>query len=153
MDKDKIEKILNEIGREDVPEDVRNTARRQCSEFMDDIRSEINNGPQKKMVNIIKVAAIVAVISGIGIFVFKYHTLDRFNEQDMAEIKKTPAELMTARTLYTAYRQGGIEAVERRCEMARKTLKPRTTELTIKELLTELVYDKTKGNNHANFNQ
>ncbi|HUU18203.1 MAG TPA: hypothetical protein VMW72_13725 [Sedimentisphaerales bacterium] len=55
----------------------------------------------------------------------------------IAEITKSPVEMMTAISLEHAFRRGGIEAVENQCEQTLKLLGSRTASLSSQELLNE----------------
>ena len=55
----------------------------------------------------------------------------------MAEVKKSPVEMMTAISLERAFQRGGIEAVEEQCKQAFKPIAPRTESSSIKQILAE----------------
>jgi len=48
---------------------------------------------------------------------------------------KSPAKMMTMMSLQAAYRRGGTEALDRQFDKALKMLGPRTTSISLKELL------------------
>jgi hypothetical protein len=50
-------------------------------------------------------------------------------------VAESPARMMTMMSLQAAYRQGGTEALNRQCDNALKMLGPRTTSISLKELL------------------
>jgi len=52
-----------------------------------------------------------------------------------SSVTGSPAQMMTMMSLQAAYRQGGTEALNRQCDKALKMLGPRTTSLSLKELL------------------
>jgi hypothetical protein len=75
---------------------------------------------------LIKIAAAVVII--LAVTFFSTHQDPAKQEQPgIAEIKKSPTEMMTAISLERAFRRGGIEAVENQCEQALKLLGTRTT--------------------------
>jgi hypothetical protein len=47
----------------------------------------------------------------------------------------SPAQMMTMMSLQAAYQRGGTEALERQFDQALKMLGPRTTSMSLKELL------------------
>jgi hypothetical protein len=55
--------------------------------------------------------------------------------------EKSPAEMLTARSLMSAYRHGGIEAIDSQCENAFEMLGQRRETLNVKELFTEIEID------------
>ena len=55
--------------------------------------------------------------------------------------EKSPAEMLTVRSLMTAYRHGGIEAIDSQCEKAFEMSGQRRDTLNVKELFTEIEID------------
>jgi len=85
---------------------------------------------------IAKLAAAAMIIVAIGIFV-DHGSVEEAGGPEVAEVAKSPAEMMTMASLTIAYRRGGMDAVEEQCEKACKLLGPRPEKLSIQELLTE----------------
>ena len=82
--------------------------------------------------------AVAAVVIILAVNFFSTHQGPGEQEQPkMAEVKKSPVEMMTALSLEHAFRRGGIEAVENQCGQALKLLGPRTASLSSQELLSE----------------
>jgi hypothetical protein len=83
-----------------------------------------------------KIAAAAVIILAVSFF--SIHQDPGEQEQPgIAEVTKSPVEMMTAISLERAFRQGGIEAVENQCEQSLKLLGTRTAGLSSQELLSE----------------
>jgi hypothetical protein len=83
-----------------------------------------------------KIAAAAVIILAVSFF--SIHQDPGNQEQPgIAEVTKSPVEMMTAISLERAFRQGGIEAVENQCEQSLKLLGTRTDGLSSQELLSE----------------
>jgi hypothetical protein len=81
------------------------------------------------------VAAVIVVVIGFAVHrISREHT----DGQITSEPAKSPAEMLTFVSLTMAYRQGGIEALEKQCEQAVELLGPRIKDLSIGGLLEEL---------------
>jgi hypothetical protein len=68
-------------------------------------------------------------------------TLKNLSEQEqsrIAEVRKSPVEMMTAISLERAFRRGGIEAVEEQCKQAFKPISPQQGSSSIKQILAEI---------------
>jgi hypothetical protein len=61
--------------------------------------------------------------------------------KETVSAEKSPAEMLTARSLMTAYRHGGIEAIDSQCEKAFEMLGQRRDTLNVEELFTEIEID------------
>ncbi len=85
---------------------------------------------------ITKIAAAASIILGVGIFSTRRAPDDQ-EQARTAEVKKSPAEMMTAISLERAFRRGGIEAVEEQCKQAFKPIAPRPESSSIKQILAE----------------
>ncbi|MFB0554502.1 MAG: hypothetical protein ACETWQ_14450 [Phycisphaerae bacterium] len=85
---------------------------------------------------IIRIAAAAVIIIAVSFFSIRQDQ-DKQEQPGIAEVKKSPVEMMTALSLEHAFRRGGIEAVENQCEQALKLLGPRTVSLSSQELLSE----------------
>ncbi len=85
---------------------------------------------------ITKLAAAAVIIVAIGLFI-AYQDSRKIEPAQVVSVSKSPAEMLTAASLNTAYRRGGIEAVERQCDEAMEKLGPRQRKITVRELLTE----------------
>jgi hypothetical protein len=83
-----------------------------------------------------KIAAAAVIILAVSFF--SIHQDPGNQEQPgIAEVTKSPVEMMTSISLERAFRQGGIEAVENQCEQSLKLLGTRTDGLSSQELLSE----------------
>ncbi|HCO95430.1 MAG TPA: hypothetical protein DIU00_16020 [Phycisphaerales bacterium] len=60
---------------------------------------------------------------------------------ETVSVAKSPAEMLTAKSLMIAYRHGGIEAIERQCDKALEMQGPQMDILNVKELFTEIEID------------
>ena len=83
-----------------------------------------------------KLAAAAVIIVVISIFVFHRGAREQEPPQ-VVSVSKSPAEMLTVASLRTAYRRGGIEALEKQCDEAIEKLGPRNAKLSIQELLAE----------------
>jgi hypothetical protein len=83
-----------------------------------------------------KIAAAAVIILAVSFF--SIHQDPGNQEQHgIAEVTKSPVEMLTAISLERAFRRGGIEAVENQCEQSLKLLGTRTDGLSSQELLSE----------------
>jgi hypothetical protein len=87
---------------------------------------------------ITKLAAAAAIIVVISFSILHQGPGEQAETPKLAEVPRSPAEMMTAMSLHIAFRQGGIEAVETQCQKALKLLGPRPRSLSVRELLKEL---------------
>lgn len=86
---------------------------------------------------ITKLAATAVIILAIGLFAVHRGQRDRFDSRIVSEVSKSPAEMLTAASLNIAYRQGGMEAVEKEYEKASEMRGAKPTEISLQELLAE----------------
>ncbi|MBN2180581.1 MAG: hypothetical protein JW715_01610 [Sedimentisphaerales bacterium] len=87
---------------------------------------------------IVKFAAAAVIIIVIGFFIIYPASDKKLVTTETANAKKSPAELLTLRSLKIAYLNGGMEAVETQCDNAIEKLGPKSKKITIQELLTEI---------------
>ncbi len=86
---------------------------------------------------LVKIAA-AAVLAVAVTFLFLYRGENKQPDgTNGPQIVKSPAEMLTAMSLATVYRRGGIEALERQCEQAIEMLGPRPTSLSLQQLLED----------------
>ncbi len=83
-----------------------------------------------------KIAAAAVTILAVS-FLITHQTPNEQEQHRIAEVIKSPVEMMTAISLERAFRRGGIEALENQCEQALKLLGTRTDGLSSQELLSE----------------
>lgn len=84
---------------------------------------------------ITKLAAAAVIIVGIGLLAFYVHQGP--GEQHPPKVTASPTKMMTAMSLTMAYRRGGIDAVDRQCEMAVRMLGTKPLRLNLGQLLAE----------------
>ena len=84
-----------------------------------------------------KLAAAAVIVAVIGLFVIERIPNERIENQTVPQAAKSPAEMLTAISLNIAYRKGGLDAVERQCKKAFKMSGPRSTRITVQQLLAE----------------
>ena len=84
-----------------------------------------------------KLAAAAVIVIAVGFLVI--HTLPRPQTRTdrASQAAKTPGEMLTVLSLNMAYRQGGMDAVEKQYEKAFKILGPRLTSISVQDLLAE----------------
>ena len=83
-------------------------------------------------------ATAAVIIIMIGIFVFFSQTNEISKPPVLKNVEKSPAEMLTLRSLNSAYYEGGIEAVESQCDTAIEHFKPESNKITINELIAEI---------------
>ena len=83
-----------------------------------------------------KITAAAVTILAVS-FLITHQTPNEQEQHRIAEVIKSPVEMMTAISLERAFRRGGIEALENQCEQALKLLGTRTDGLSSQELLSE----------------
>jgi len=86
--------------------------------------------------SVTKIAAAAVIILAVSFFI-THREPGKQEQAGIAEVTKSPVEMMTAISLERAFRQGGIEAVENQCEQSLKLLGTRTDGLSSQELLSE----------------
>lgn len=100
--------------------------------------SNANLWSKFKKSRITRLAAAAVIIIAIGLFIVHRRPVERIEPPEVLEITRTPAELLTVASLRTAYRRGGIEALEKQCDEAVEKLGRRETKVSIQELFAEL---------------
>lgn len=85
---------------------------------------------------IIKIAAAAVIILGVSIFITQSNP-DKQEQSNNVKTTQSPAEMMTAMSLTIAYREGGMEAVEKQYDEAYKQLGPRPKSLSVEQILSE----------------
>ncbi|MHC4499669.1 MAG: hypothetical protein ACYS21_11220 [Planctomycetota bacterium] len=87
---------------------------------------------------IAKFAAASVIIVAIGFVIVHQVSRKQTEGQAVMEAAKSPAEMLTSASLTMAYRQGGLEEVEKQCEKAFEMLGPRRTSISVEQLMKEL---------------
>lgn len=85
----------------------------------------------------IKIAFAALIILAVSFFVYNLGPGEKADTANVPKVEQSPAEMLTNMSLMTAYRRGGIEAVEQQCEKAIEKLGFQPAEITVKELLAE----------------
>ena len=85
---------------------------------------------------ITKIAAAAVIILAVSFFSTQKDP-GKQEQHRIAEVTKSPVEMMTAISLERAFRRGGIEAVEEQCKQAFKPIAPRPESSSIKQILAE----------------
>jgi len=98
-----------------------------------------------------KITAAAVIILAVSFFI----THRAPNEQErprIAEVTKSPVEMMTAMSLERAFRRGGIEAVEEQCKEAFKPIGPLLGSSSVEQILAEFNGDGKvqKGRDYEN---
>ncbi len=137
---DDFKNIVERLNIDDKPNDShRENLRRQ-------MLSAFNEGQQPKSIwqsiikrPITKLAAAAVIIIAIGIFVAYQGPDEQVKPTEVVKVAKSPAEMMTLASLTFAYRQGGIEALQRHLEMISEMKGSRQRQtITLCDILTEL---------------
>ena len=86
---------------------------------------------------ITRVAVVLIVLSAICLLTLS--DKGEIIESEVAVIYETPAELMSVISLNMAFRDGGMQAIEKQFDKAEKKVKPGLeTRLTVEQLICEL---------------
>jgi len=72
------------------------------------------------------------VIVGIGLLIA------RLGPGEQGQVVKSPAQMVTAMSLRMAYRNGGMEALEKQCDEAVKLLGPSRPSSSLADLVKDL---------------
>lgn len=85
-----------------------------------------------------KLAAAAVIVIAVGFLVIHTRPRPQTRTDGASQAaKKTPGEMLTVLSLNIAYRQGGMDAVEKQYEKAFKILGPRLTSISVQDLLAE----------------
>lgn len=87
---------------------------------------------------VLHVAAAAVIILAIGFFIIHSNPDKQIEDTKVAHAAKSPAEMLTLRSLTIAYQKGGIEAVETQCDKAIEKLGRKSKNLNVQELFTEI---------------
>ncbi|MBN1975240.1 MAG: hypothetical protein JW787_16470 [Sedimentisphaerales bacterium] len=88
--------------------------------------------------NKIAISTIAAVIFlAIGLLIFRPENENNIDPPEVTNVTQTPAEMMSLMSINLAYNRGGLDEVEKQYEKAMQEIRPRPTQVTIAELLTE----------------
>ena len=90
-----------------------------------------------------KIAAAAVTILAISFFI-NHQAPDEQEQHSIEEVKRSPIEMMTAISLERAFRQGGMEAIEKQCKQAFKPIRPQSRNMPIEWILAEF---NTNGKN------
>jgi hypothetical protein len=85
-----------------------------------------------------KFAAAAVIIIVIGFFMIRPAPDKKVVITETAIANKSAAEMLTLRSLKTAYLNGGIEAVETQCDSAIEKISKRPERITFQELLEDI---------------
>ncbi|UCC97314.1 MAG: hypothetical protein JSW66_15880 [Phycisphaerales bacterium] len=87
-----------------------------------------------------RLAAAAVIIVAVGLLMFYGNPPEQKQEQTASAVQ-SPVEMLTVRSLMTAYRRGGIEAIDRQCDKAFEMSVQRWDTIDVKELLDEIEFD------------
>jgi len=140
MDDKKIEKLLQNLANESLPDDIAALAEQKSKQFSRKIAEQKQNVwtiiMQSKMT---KIAAAAVIIIAISLFFMQREQSRETKTPQMTKTAKSPAELLTMASLNLAYRHGGMQAMEKQFDKAEKKVKPGLkTRLTVDQLICEL---------------
>ena len=85
----------------------------------------------------ITTVAAAALVIIIGFVVIHRPSRKQTDGQTFTDAAKSPGDMMTAMSLNIAYRNGGLEAVEKQCDKAFSVLGLEPSRISIRELLHE----------------
>jgi len=84
-----------------------------------------------------QIAAAAAVIIVATLLAIHQNPDQQVDTVVVPDSTQSPAYMRSILSLNIAYRRGGMEAVDRQCQMAMAMLGPRPAEITIEQMLTE----------------
>jgi hypothetical protein len=87
---------------------------------------------------IAKFAAAAVVILTIGFFVTRPAPDKKVEIVEVTNVAQSPAEMLTLKSLTIAYRNGGIEAVEKQCDKAIEKLGSKSKRIAVQELVADI---------------
>ena len=82
-------------------------------------------------------AAAALIIVAVTLLTIHQNPNERVGTVVVPDSTQSPAYMRSILSLNIAYRRGGMEAVDRQCQMAMVMLGPRPAEITIEQMLTE----------------
>ena len=82
-------------------------------------------------------AAAAVIIVTISFFIVYPGPGEKDEIVEVTKVTALPADMQSILSLNIAYRRGGMEAVDRQCQIATEMLGPRPAEVTIETMLTE----------------
>jgi hypothetical protein len=92
----------------------------------------------------VQIAAAVVIIIAVS-FLSTHRAPDKQEQPNIAEVTKSPVEVMTAISLERAFWRGGIKAVEKQCKQAFQPPGLRSRNLSVEQILTELNNGEISG--------
>ena len=98
---------------------------------------------------ITRLAAAAVIITGLGFLVIRSSPRAQPRPDSVSQAAESPGEMLTLLSLNSAYRKGGMAAVERQYETAFRMLGPRRTRISVQELFVES-NGNWKGRNNGN---
>jgi hypothetical protein len=92
-----------------------------------------------------KLAAAATIIVAVGLMmIYRTPRVPQHTPPQTTGAARSPAEMLTARSLMTAYRHGGMEAIDSQCDKAFEMSGRRRDTLNVKELFAEIEIDLEK---------
>ena len=88
-----------------------------------------------------RLAAAAVIIVAAGLLMVYRSPHEQVANPKVMKVAKSPAEMLTAKSLMMAYRHGGIEAIEKQCDKAFEMSGQRRDTLNVKELFAEIEID------------
>lgn len=83
-------------------------------------------------------AAAAVIVLAVGLLMTQSSKDEKVEITEVTSVAQSPAEMLTLRSLKTAYYNGGIEAVEAQCDQAIEQIKLKSNKITINELLADI---------------
>lgn len=144
MDEQGLDKLISQTINTQMPQfDAAGWKEKHPAEFemlksragqITPIRSSIGRRIMKSRITTLAAAVIVIAV---GFLVIHTRPRPQTRTDGPSQAAKTPGEMLTVLSLNTAYRKGGMGAVEQQYEKAFRILGPRVTSISVQDLLAE----------------
>ena len=86
-----------------------------------------------------KLAAAAVIIVAVGFFAVHPGPDEQIDKRGVSQVARSPVEMLTALSLNIAFRDGGMQAMEKQFDKAEKKVKAGLkTHLTVEQLICEL---------------
>jgi hypothetical protein len=85
-----------------------------------------------------KLAAAAIIILAFGLLILQSNKKEKIETVKVLNVTQTSTEMLTLKSLTIAYRNGGIEAVEKQCDEAIEKLGFKPKKIAVQELISDI---------------